>query len=60
MDTTRRIVLPGFGTPTTFTPEVDSVVTVFTSGNRITLKLRANERTRIEFLSGIQRDLLAA
>lgn len=49
----RRIVLPGFGTATTFTPKEDSVVTVLTNGRRIPINLKAGVVTRIEFLGSV-------
>lgn len=49
----RRIVLPGFGTATTFNPKVDSIVTVLTAGRRIPIKLKAGQRTRVEFINSM-------
>lgn len=49
----KRIVLPGHGTATTFTPTRDSVVTVLTNGRRISLALKANQPTRVEFLGSL-------
>jgi hypothetical protein len=49
----KRIVLPGHGTATTFTPTRDSVVTVLTNGQRIPIALKANQPTRVEFLGSL-------
>jgi len=49
----KRIVLPGHGTPTTFTPKEDSVVGIFTNGRMIEVSLKANIPTRIEFVNSL-------
>ena len=55
----KRIVLPGFGTPVTFTPREDSAITVRAAGKFITLQLKANTSTRIEFVNSMT-DAVAA
>jgi hypothetical protein len=52
---TKRIVLPGHGTSTTFTVKEDSVIGVFASGRLINVSLKANVPTRVEFLSSLNR-----
>jgi len=49
----RRIVLPGFGTPTTFTVKEDSNLGVLVNGKMVTVNLKANQPTRIEFLKSL-------
>lgn len=55
----KRIVLPGYGTPVTFTTTEDSVVGVLTNGQILDVKLTANVPTRIEFLGSISVDPVA-
>ena len=55
----KRIVLPGHGTPTTFTSKVDSQVTVLASGRMITVDLQANVPTRVEFVKSLSFGLAA-
>lgn len=55
----RRIVLPGYGTPVTFSPKEDAVVNVFTGGKRVPIRLTAGQVTRVEFLGSIQGALAA-
>lgn len=50
----RRIVLPGFGTATTFSPSEDSTVTVFANGRLIPVSLKAGQVTHIEFLNSME------
>lgn len=50
----RRIVLPGYGTATTFTPAEDSTVTVFSCGQLIPIRLKAGQVTHIEFLNSME------
>lgn len=49
----KRIVLPGFGTPVTFTPTEDSVVGVMVNGQPVSLKLKAGIATKVEFLRSL-------
>src|SRR5690606_6337742 len=55
---TKRIVLPGHGTPTTFTVKEDSVIGVFANGRLINVSFKANVPTRVEFLGSLSRDSL--
>lgn len=50
----RRIVLPGYGTATTFSPKEDSVVTVYANGKLIPVNLKAGQVTHIEFLNSME------
>lgn len=49
----KRIVLPGSGTPTTFRSAEDSTVGVLANGRLVTVALKANVPTRIEFLNSL-------
>lgn len=49
----KRIVLPGFGIPTTFTVKEDSTIGVLASGRLIQVALKANVPTRIEFVESL-------
>lgn len=49
----KRIILPGTGSPTTFCMEQDSTIGVRAGGKMITLKLKANEPTRVEFAQSL-------
>lgn len=46
----KRIVLPGYGTPVTFTPKEDTTVGVLVNGSIVHLTLKAGISTRVEFL----------
>lgn len=50
----RRIVLPGYGTATTFSPSEDSVINVFANGNLIPISLKAGQVTHVEFLNSME------
>lgn len=50
----RRIVLPGYGTATTFSPTEDSTITIDTGNRHIPITLKAGQVTRIEFLNSMQ------
>lgn len=50
----RRIVLPGYGTATTFSPSEDSIVTVLANGKLIPVSLRAGQITHVEFLNSME------
>lgn len=50
----KRIVLPGFGNPVTFTPQEDSTVGVMVQGRIVHLNLKANVATRVEFLDSLR------
>lgn len=49
----KRIVLPGYGTPVTMTPTEDSVIGVRCNGRMLSVRLKANVPTRIEFLGSL-------
>ena len=49
----RRIVLPGHGTATTFSPSEDTTVTVMANGKLIPIRLTAGQITHIEFLGSM-------
>lgn len=49
----KRIVLPGHGTPTTFTVAEDSTIAVFTNGRLVNVDIEANVPTRIEFVGSL-------
>ena len=49
------IVLPGAGTPVTFTPREDTTVGVLTNGEIIHLNLKGNVTTRVEFLGSLSK-----
>lgn len=49
----KRIVLPGHGTPTTFKVAEDSTIGVLANGRLITVALKANVPTRIEFVNSL-------
>ena len=49
----KRIVLPGSGTPTTFTVAEDSTIGVLADGKLVTVALKANVPTRIVFVNSI-------
>lgn len=51
----KRIVLPGYGTPVTMTVKEDSIVGVRADGRLLSVSLKANVPTRIEFLGSISR-----
>jgi hypothetical protein len=55
----KRIVLPGFGSATTFTVVEDTELTVMANGKLIPLVLRPGT-TRVEFLGSIGTTALAA
>lgn len=46
----KRIVLPGYGTPVTMTAKEDSEVGVRADGKLLSISLKANVPTRIEFV----------
>ena len=54
---TETIVLPGAGTPVTFTPREDSIVGVFIGGKIVHLKLKGGVTTRVEFLNSVSRSI---
>lgn len=49
----KRIVLPGYGTPVTMTVKEDSIVGVRTDGRLLSVALKANQPTRIEFVKSL-------
>lgn len=49
----KRVILPGFGTPTTFTVPEDSSIRVLASGKLIPIQLKANQPTRVEFAGSL-------
>lgn len=49
----KRIVLPGHGTPTTFTVAEDSTIGVLAGGRIFNVALKAGVPTRIEFASSL-------
>lgn len=50
----RRIVLPGHGTATTFSPVEDTTVHVMANGKLIPIKLTAGQITHVEFLNSME------
>lgn len=48
----KRIILPGHGTPTTFTVAEDSTVGILANGKLIDVKLKTGT-TRIEFINSV-------
>lgn len=56
----KRIVLPGAGTATTFKVAEDSTIGVLANGRLVTVALKANVPTRIEFVNSLARDRIAA
>lgn len=49
----KRIVLPGYGTPVTMTVKEDSKVGVRADGKLLSISLKANVPTRIEFVGSL-------
>lgn len=47
------VILPGSGTPRTMTVKEDSVIEFLSNGRMLSVKLRANVPTRIEFLNNL-------
>jgi hypothetical protein len=50
----RRIVLPGYGTATTFSPVEDTTVTVLANGKLIPVHLKAGQVTHVEFINSME------
>lgn len=52
----KRIVLPGFGNPVTFTPKENSTIGVLVNGQIVHLNLAGGVATRVEFLKSLPSD----
>lgn len=48
------IILPGYGTPVTLTVPEDTVMGVRADGRMLTISLKANTPTRVDFLKSRQ------